>query len=217
MREKLNSKEFSSIIILFIIWLTYDFLFFKVYEVSIYFVSPNSNLLEKIIFVLNFYLSELYPYFIAIFVILNGTLLTIIFTYLSKKKNGNVNHLFEKILLLIFIVNSFYLLTTILWPIMLFFIVLSLVISFILLIVFKQNDEELDSSYEENEIIKVEGPFDNEWKAKSYYKKFFDYWEKKFLNLDLKLNNRIFMDIDENYYVEVYVTKNKSNGDTEIK
>lgn len=210
MINKISKKKIIIFIIVVIVipWLICDFLFFNTYEKAVFFVSQDSHLIETVVFILNYYLADLLPYFVAIFLLLNITSLTSVYIYILDQRSFESHFKLVALGPVIYVLNALFLLSTKLWPVMLLLIIINLLIAFILYVLFKQNEDELDDNYEDYEIVKIAGPFDTPMKADHYCDKFYHYWEIKFLQKGFKLDYRIVNDEPSQYHVEIYVTEN---------
>lgn len=208
MLKKLQNHKVVGILLSFISisWLLVAYLFFKKYLEAIYFVSLDAGVMETNVFVLNYYIKDLLPYFILIFLLLNLTLLTGVIFLLVERKYGWIS---EKVMLapfFIFGIAVIFCMTLKIWLVFLPLIVITLLISFILYSIYKINSDEVADVYEEYEIIKREGPFETELEASNYYTKFYQHWYRKFDEKNYQLHQRIKLDESNKYSVEIYVT-----------
>lgn len=209
MLKKLQNHKVVGILLSFISisWLLVAYFFFKKYLEAIYFVSLNAGVMETNVFVLNYYIKDLLPYFILIFLLLNLTLLTGVIFLLVKRKYGWIS---EKVMLapfFIFGIAVIFCMTLKIWLVFLPLIVITLLISFILYSIYKISNDDVVSDFEEFEVIKWEGPFESQEEAEKFYDKFCYYWLFKFSNQGFELNSRIYKGELEKYYIEIYLTK----------
>ncbi|MBO0437445.1 hypothetical protein [Vagococcus fluvialis] len=218
MLKKLQNYKIVGVILSFISisWLIVAYFFFKKYMEAIYFVSLDAGVMETNVFVLNYYLKDLFPYFIIIFLLLNLTLLTAVIFLLVKRKYGWIS---EKVMLVpffIFAIAVIFCMTLKIWLVFLPLIIITLLISFILYSIYKINSDDVLDGFEEYEVIKREGPFESQDEVENFYNKFCHYWLFKFSNQGFELNSRIYKGELEKYYIEIYLTK-KNIGDMKIK
>lgn len=210
MFKKLQSHKVIGLLLSFISisWLIVTCFFFEKYMEAIYFVSVDAGVIETNVFVLTYYIKELLPYFILIFILLNVTLLVGVIFFVVKRKYGWISEKTMLVPFFIFGIAVFFCMTLKIWPILLLLVIIALLISFIIYTVYKVNMDEMIDDFEEDEVIKKEGPFNTREDAEHFYNEFCEYWTIKFLNKNLNLNSRIFMGETKYYYLEIYVTEN---------
>lgn len=210
MLKKLQSYKVIGILLSFISvsWLVLAYFFFEQYMEAIYFVSLDAGIIETNVFVLTYYIKELLPYFILLFILLNITLLMGIIFILIEKNYGWISEKIRLVPFFIFGIAVFFCMTLKIWPILLPLVIITLLIGFIIYTVYKIKTDEITDDFEEYEVIKKEGPFDTQEEAENFYNKFCQYWRLKFSNKGLELNSRIFMGETKHYYLEIYVTEN---------
>lgn len=195
-------------LLLLIGWLTNFVLFSKFYEAAIFYVDKNAKFMIQLLFMVNYYLDDLLKYLFVAFLLMTLNLFLMLMFYIKNQreaiKQKEMNYSMVGFLLIIGI-NVIALMKTILWPLFLLLFIVSLTIVYIIYVITTYLYEEKDEQYEENEIVKLEGPFQTKEAAESYTKEFLAHWTDHFAKKDYRLMERINQDEKNGWHVEIIV------------
>ncbi|WP_430603205.1 hypothetical protein IGJ02_000566 [Enterococcus sp. DIV0724b] len=195
-------------ILLLIGWITNFVFFSRFYEEAIFYVDKNAKLIIQLLFVVNYYLEDLLKYLFVAFLLMTLNLFLILIFYIKNKqevtKQKEMNYSMIAFLVLL-VVNVIALMTTIIWPLFLLLFIVSMTIVYIIYVITKYLYEEKDDRYEENETVKVEGPFQTKEAAEKYSKEFLAHWTDYFTKKGYNLVEYIECDASNEWHVEIIV------------
>lgn len=195
-------------LILLVGWITNFILFTRFYEGAMFYVDKNAKFIIQLLFIVNYYLSDVLTYLFVAFLLMTLNLFLLLMFYTKNKREGikQKERTYSMIVFLAIIgISAITLLITIIWPLFLLLFIVSLTIVYIIYVITKSLYEEKDESYEENEMVKVEGPFQTREAAEEYTKEFLAHWTDYFANKGHKLAGSIKCDEKNEWYVEIIV------------
>ncbi|EOH96812.1 hypothetical protein UAW_01770 [Enterococcus haemoperoxidus ATCC BAA-382] len=195
-------------IILLIGWITNFILFSRFYEGAVFYVDKNAKFIVQLLFLMNYYLSDVLTYLFIAFLLMTFNLFLLLMFYTKNKREGikQTESTYSMIVFLAIIgISAITLLMTIIWPLFLLLFIVSLTIVYVIYVITKSLYEEKDESYEENEVVKVEGPFQTKEAAEEYTKEFTEHWTNHFTKKGLSLVAFIKCDEKDEWYVEIVV------------
>ncbi|MBO0474051.1 hypothetical protein IGL98_000613 [Enterococcus sp. DIV0840] len=195
-------------IVLLIGWITNFILFSRFYEEAVFYVDKNAKFIIQLLFMVNYYLDDLLKYLFVAFLLMTLNLFLILMFYIKNKqeisKTKEMNY--SMILFLVLIgINVIALLTTIIWPLFLILFIVSMTIVYIIYVVTNYLYEEKDERYEENETVKLEGPFQTKEAAEKYSKEFLAHWADYFSKKGYRLAEFVKCDANNEWHVEIIV------------
>ncbi|WP_086331249.1 hypothetical protein [Candidatus Enterococcus mansonii] len=201
-------------ITLLIGWITNFILFSRFYEDAVFYVDKDARFIIQLLFIANYYLGDLLNYLFAAFLLMSLNLLLILMFYIKNKKEGNdakkTNYSIIAFLAIIG-VNSAMLLRTIVWPLFLLLFIASLTLVYIIYVITNYLYEEKDETYEENERLKIEGPFQSREEAEKYSKEFLLHWTDYFAKKGYRLVESLNSDEQNEWYVEITIQSINKN------
>ncbi|GGD00599.1 hypothetical protein [Enterococcus wangshanyuanii] len=196
-------------------WVVYLGLFLQLYKEAIFYVDSNAAFIIQLLFLVEYYFSSLFTYFIIGFLLITSNLYVLLFFHIKSKQNREFNLIRYSLIifLVIFLISVGILLQTKLWPIFLLLVVLAATIVFITYALTKHQEDEV-ADYGVNEIVKELGPFSTEEIAMENTNNFFDYWQKHFEKTNYVLAYDMHKNNDSEYSVEIYVKSIVTAGET---
>lgn len=195
-------------VILVIGWVTNFILFSRFYEEAVFYVDKKAKFIIQLLFMVNYYLDDLLKFLFVSFLLMTLNLFLILMFYIKNQRSVMKQKAitYSIILFLAIIgINGIALLKTIVWPLFLLIFITSLTIVYIIYVITKYLHEEKDESYEENERIKVAGPFQTKEMAETYSEEFLAHWAKEFEKKGYCLINNINNDSKNEWHVEITV------------
>lgn len=186
-------------------WYVYYVFFCKFYNEAFFYVEKKAKLIIQLLFMTTYYSTEVLIYSTIAFMLMTLNLLLFLLFFIQNKQKNTVQKQTKAVLivfLLMFSVIQVKLLSTILWPIFLILVILSLTVIYIIFAVTKYLYEENEIEYEENEPLKVAGPFENLEEANDFSKEFLLYWQDYFSKKNLKLEYSINQGEQNKYFVD---------------
>ncbi|OTN83841.1 hypothetical protein A5819_003660 [Enterococcus sp. 7E2_DIV0204] len=213
MKEKKNyyqtyQRYYFGEIALLIGWITNAVLFSRFYEEAIFYVDKRDKFIIQLLFMVNYYLDDLLKYLFVAFLLMTLNLFLILMFYIKNRQEviKRKEMLYSIIVFLVLIgINVIALLTTIVWPLFLLLFIVSMTIVYIISVITKYLYEEKDERYEENEIVKVEGPFQTKEAAEEYVNEFLDHWTEYFVGKGYILISEMAFDDEYKWNVEIIV------------
>lgn len=183
-------------------WLIYLYLFYKFYQTEMMLVSPSFTTFQKSITLFSYNTVKSIEYFIG-YLILNFSFLAIAL----KCWNNYFNIHFLIYVLVVFVINSFLMVTVYGYIFLLLTIIngLSLYV-FITMSKLKNQGEEV---FQIGDVVDIVGPFLNEPNKQQQQQYFLNQWE---LTNQYELEAEIILD-DKEYYIEFVISEIKDNGD----
>ncbi|OJG22689.1 hypothetical protein RU98_GL001963 [Enterococcus caccae] len=195
-------------IILLIGWVTNFILFSTFYKEAMFYVDKEAKFIIQLLFVVNYYLSDVLTYLFVAFLLMTFNLFLLLMFYIKNKREGikQKEMTYSTIMFLTIIgLNAIALLMTILWPLFLLLFIISLTIVYIIYVITKSLYEEKDETYEENELVKIEGPFQTKEAAEEYTKEFLAHWTDHFAKKEHRLVAFTNCDEKNEWHVEIIV------------
>lgn len=195
-------------IALLIGWITNAVLFSRFYEEAIFYVDKRDKFIIQLLFMVNYYLDELLKYLFVAFLLMTLNLFLILMFYIKNRREviKRKEMLYSIIVFLVLIgINVIALLTTIVWPLFLLLFIVSMTIVYIIYVITKYLYEEKDERYEENEIVKVEGPFQTKEAAEKYANEFLAHWMDHFAKKGYILMDNLTCHEENKWHVEFIV------------
>lgn len=197
--QGLSKKVYFIEGILIIGWLFYLTKFYLFYKEAYFYVDKRMSLFLRLLSFLDNNWTESMYYFLIGFLLLSGTCFFNGILYLFKKKDFN-----QTIIYSLGLINSLFciaLLFNVVGSVFLILTILSASLAYIIFTLGKSNLKET-SSYEQDDVIEVIGPFTTEEIAQKEAQIIIDSWVKE---KTLLLNAEIYTDTDSQYYAEIYV------------
>lgn len=202
----LSKKIYLTEGILIIGWLIYLTAFYFFYTEAYFYVDKRMTLFLRLLSFLDNNWTGAMMYFVIGFLLLLGTFYFFGVTLLLKTKKT----LNQKKLYTLYAINSLFglvLLFNVAGSVFLVLSILSGSVVYITFILAKETTKDT-YSYEVDDVLETIGPFKTEEIALQHAQEFLDQWatEQKIL-----LNKDIYIEIDNQYYVEIYVEAVNSN------
>lgn len=189
-------------------WITNFILFSRFYENIVFYVDRKARFIIQLLFTVNYYLGDLLKYLFVSFLLMTLNLLLILMFHIKNKREGNELKAVRYsiiVFLAIIGINCVMLLRTIVWPLFLLLFIFSLTIVYITYVITNYLYEEKDEFYEENERLKVEGPFQSKEAAEKYIKEFLAHWADYFTKKGYCLVESISCDEKNEWYIEITI------------
>ncbi|MBO0439047.1 hypothetical protein [Candidatus Enterococcus ikei] len=181
-------------------WGIYLFKFYSFYQTSYFYIDKRLSLFIQMLSFLNNNWNEVFIYFILSFLLITYTLFFNCLLYFVNKKEQQKH----KILLLFLYLNllcCLSLLINLCGFIFATILILAASLVYIIFILSKLSSTKEKFDYEEGEIIEIKGPFETKAEAQIEINTFFSKWKEARYTLD----DEIYLDEDNKYYVEIYV------------
>ncbi|WP_207695811.1 hypothetical protein DOK67_0001475 [Enterococcus sp. DIV0212c] len=195
-------------VVLLIGWFTNAVFFSMFYEKAVFYVDKNAKFIIQVLFMMNYYLEDVLKHLFVAFVLMTLNLFLILMFYVKNKreviKQKEMSYSIV-LFLMIIVVGGTALLRTILWPLFLLLFITSLTIVYIIYVITNYLYEEKDEAYEENELVKIEGPFQTKEAAEKYSKEFLAHWTDNFAKKGYSLVEYIKCDANNEWHVEIIV------------
>ncbi|MBO0439838.1 hypothetical protein [Candidatus Enterococcus ikei] len=195
-------------IVLLIGWITNFVFFSRFYEEAVFYVDKNAKFIIQLLFMVNYYLDDLLKYLFVVFLLMTLNLFLILMFYIKNKQEVNKQKEMNYsmiVFLVLLIINVITLMTTIIWPLFLLLFIVSMTIVYIIYVITNYLYEEQDELYEENETVKLEGPFQTKEAAEKYSKEFLAHWTDSFTKKGYSLVEFIKSDANNEWHVEIIV------------
>ncbi|EOI00806.1 hypothetical protein UAW_00073 [Enterococcus haemoperoxidus ATCC BAA-382] len=170
-------------IVLLIGWITNTLLFSRFYEEAIFYVDKKDKYIIQLLFLVNYYLDDLLKYLFVAFLLMTLNLFLILRFYIKNRREVTKRKEMQYSMIVFLVLigfNIIALLTTIVWPLFLLLFIVSMTIVYIIYVITKYLYEEKDERYEENELVKVGGPFQTKEAAERYANEFLAHWKNHF-------------------------------------
>ncbi len=191
--------------IFLISWLIYFLFFFQLYQEASFYVESGAKYIIQLLFLMEYYFSSLFMYFIIGFLLLVANLYSILLYSIKMKQEKKTMQLKlpKQVFIGLYILCAGGLLLTKLWVIFLLLIILAATIVYITYAMTKsQKDNDI---YEENEVVKQMGPFSTAEEAQNRAREFVTYWQEEFKENGYTLASDIYNEKENEYTVDIYV------------
>lgn len=189
-------------------WITNFVLFSRFYEEALFYVDKNAKFIIQLLFMVNYYLDDLLKYLFVAFLLMTINLFLVLMFYIKNKqevtKQKEMTYSMVGFLVLI-VMNVIALMTTIIWPLFLLLFIVSMTIVYIIYVITNYLYEEKEEQYEENETVKIEGPFQTKEAAEKYTEEFLAHWTDHFSKKNYNLVECIKSDATNEWHVEIIV------------
>ncbi|WP_034860083.1 hypothetical protein [Enterococcus caccae] len=205
--QKYRNYYFCEFILL-IGWITNFMFFSKFYEEAIFYVDKNARFMIQLLFIVTYYFDELLKYLFVVFLLMTLNLFLLMTFYIKNRRETNSQREMNVsilVFLLIIAINGIALLTTIIWPLFLLLFIAALTIVYIIYVITKYLYEEKEEFYEENELVKSEGPFPTKEAAEKYAEEFLAHWTDYFSKNGYTLTEFTKYDEKNEWHVEIIV------------
>lgn len=195
-------------------WLIYFVLFFQLYQEASFYVDQGAKYIIQLLFLMEYYFSNLFMYFIIGFLLLVANLYSILFYSIKMKQEKKIIQpkLPIQVSIGLYILCVGGLLLTKLWVIFLLLIILAVTIVYITYAMTK-SQKDGDTIYEENEVVKQLGSFSTAEEAQSRAQEFVVYWQEEFQENGYTLASDIYNEKNNEYTVDIYVKSIEQDKD----
>lgn len=210
-KKKTTYFMIIAISFLLVSWSIYSYFFSQRYDEVKTFATEGAQPIIKILEILNYRTEELTPYFIIFFSLISLSFLLLIYVYLftSKYQLSPFYSLFLSALIFIFIVKN-------IWNTLFLFFLILLSVSLLIMVSISLTVKYLyadNDVYEEGDVLQTDGPFNMELEAIEYQNTVITLLNKKNKNQELYINSAIYLEDDNQYYVDFYFEKKSKKDD----
>lgn len=193
-------------------WSLYFLFFNSFYKEAVFYVDKKAGIVIQLLFLTTYYLDVILVYIALAFVLLTIHQLIIVYFFINEQKKLTTNKKVQPIIwLLIFllIICSIILMANFIWPLFLLTLIFSSTVVYIIYVTTKYMYEDSRNIYENNENIKLEGPFKTKEDAQAYVSEFDNYWKDYFDKKGFFIHSNIELEESDSYFVYLYtISKN---------
>lgn len=182
-------------------WIGYLFKFYSFYKEAYFYTDKRLTVFLRMLSFLNDNWNEIFIYFILSFLLMTITLFLTYLLYTIANKNKKRHNKFILISIFVNFFSCLSLLINICGFIFAVILTLASSLVYIIFIFSKLSSTKEKFDYEEGEIIEVKGPFETKEEAQMEINTFFSKWKEAKYTLD----DEIYLDEDDKYYVDIYV------------
>lgn len=181
-------------------WGVYLFKFYSFYQEAYFYVDKRLSLFIQMVSFVNNNWNEVFIYFVLSFLLITCTLFFNCLLYFTNKKEQK-KHKIILVFLYLNLIGCLFLLINICGFVFAIILTLASSLVYIIFVFSKLSSTKEKFDYEEGEIIEVKGPFETKEEAQMEINTFFSKWKEAKYTLD----DEIYLDKDDKYYVDIYV------------